>query len=184
MNFSKYRHFPWINCKGSESVLLMMWLDCYLGILLEKPAKQQWHLQPLQAMRQTAQAGLTFVGIMHSHGLWLPRCCSELLMDSGLSFLRGYNFLATHCMDRRVTGFRLRPKLHSLGHIVFDTRVQLARGAQYTLSPAIALCEQNEDFIGRQSRTSRRVAAKTCSIRTIQRYLVKIRFLLQRMLPK
>ena len=180
-NFKKYSHFAWVGCKGSEATLLMMWLDSYLGLLLEKPVKEEWHLVPLKAMKQTVQAGLTFTGIMHSHGLWLPRCCSQLLVDSGLSFLRGYNFLATHCMNRKVTGFRLRPKLHYLGHIVYDLQLQLSRGASFTLSPAIALCEQNEDFIGRQSRVSRRVSARTCSVRTTQRYLVKIRLLLEKM---
>ena len=182
-NFEKYNKFAWVNCKGSESTLLLMWLSWQLQMILASP-KEEWHVHPLQAMKQMVEAALTFIGVMHSHGLWLPRSCSQLLVDSGLSFLRGYNFLAQHCIDCRVTGFRLRPKLHYLGHIVFDQQMQLRRGAQFTLSPAIALCEQNEDFIGRLSRVSRRVSARTCSERTIQRYLVKVRLLLEKMFGK
>ena len=181
-NFEKYNKFAWVNCKGSESTMLLQWLQSQTSIILTRP-KEAGDVITIRAMNQTVEAAL-FTGVMHSHGLWLPRACSQLLVDSGLSFLRGYNFLAQDCIDRSVTGFRLRPKLHYMGHIILDQQMQLGRGAEYTLSPAIALCEQNEDFIGRLSRVSRRVAARTCSLRTVQRYLVKVRVLLEKILPE
>ena len=54
---------------------------------------------------------------------------------------------------------------------------QLEKSNNFVVSAAAWLCESNEDFIGRLSRTSRRVAARTAGQRTTQRYLFKARAL-------
>ena len=183
-NFEKYSSFAWVNCKGSEATQLMCWLDFQLGEILKHPLKQEEDRIPLMAMKQTISGGLTYVGIMHSHGVFLPRSCAQVQLDAGLSFLRGYAYLADYCTRMGVTGFRLRPKLHYLHHLLYETQQQLQSGSEFVLSSSTYLCEQNEDFIGRISRVSRRVAARTAGMRTTQRYLVKVRCLLKRLLPE
>ena len=183
-NFDKYKKFPWVNCKGSEVTLLLMWLSFFLRHVLSKELKSPEDGRPLRAMLQTIEGGLSYIGIMHSHGLFLPRCCAKTQLDSGLAFLRGYAWLANYCIDRKVSGFRLRPKLHYFHHLLREQEQQLEAGSMFQLSAATFLCEQNEDFIGRLARVSRRVAAKTVGLRSTQRYLVKTRCLLERLLPK
>ena len=46
------------------------------------------------------------------HGLFLPRCCAKTQLDSGFAFLRGYAWLASYCTENKISGYRLRPKLH------------------------------------------------------------------------
>ena len=111
MKYPNASSFPWFTCKGSEVILLLMWLDYELTLFLRNP-KQEGHRKFLQAMQQTIQGGLTYIGIMHSHGLWLPICCAKVQLDAGFSFVRGYAWLAEYCMGKKVSGFRLRPKLH------------------------------------------------------------------------
>ena len=43
-NFEKFRQFAWVNAKGSEVTLLMMWLDFFLRTLLREPLKQSRRL--------------------------------------------------------------------------------------------------------------------------------------------
>ena len=181
-NFEKFRHFAWVNAKGSEVTLLMMWLDFFLGSLLKSP-KQEADKMLLKAMHQTIHGGLTYTGVTHGHGIWLPRSCSQIQLRGGFAFLRGYAWLAEYCTSQHVSGFRLRPKLHYFHHLLVETREQLSTGSEFSLSSVLWLCESNEDFIGRLSRVSRRVASRTAALRTTQRYLVKVRCLLDRLLP-
>ena len=182
-NFEKYSQFAWVNAKGSEVTLLLMWVDFLLDQIMAKPLKQAAHRMPLQAMSQMVKGALNYVGIMHSHGVFLPAACAKLQVKSGLAFIRGYAWNANFCMERSVSGFRLRPKLHYMHHLILETQQQLDQGAQFALSSALWLCESNEDFIGRLARVSRRVSARTSALRTTQRYLVKARCLLERLLP-
>ena len=182
-NYEKKTKFAWVNAKGSEVTLLLMWLDFYITCLLAQPLKLAEDLVPLKAMSQMISGSLTYIGIMHSHGCFLPRCCAKLQLEAGLSFIRGYAFMAKFCTSKGVAGYRLRPKLHYMHHMLYESQQQLQAGASFILSSSIDLCEQNEDFIGRISRVSRRAAARTSSLRTTQRYLVKVRALLQRLLP-
>ena len=182
-NFEKYKKFAWVNCKGSEVTLLLMWLEVYVRHVLSKELKHPGDARVLEAMLQTIQGGLSYIGIMHSHGLFLPRCCAKTQLDSGFAFLRGYAWLASYCTENKISGYRLRPKLHYFHHLLWMLKQQLEANAPFQLSSATFLCEQNEDFIGRLSRVSRRVAAKTVGVRTTQRYLVKARCLFERLLP-
>ena len=176
MNFPRYRAFAWLNAKGSDVILVMCWLEWFLGHLLAKGESLL-----IRAMHQTLLGGLNYIGAMHSHGLFLPAGCARTQLDSGFTFLRGYLYLAQECMRLKVSGFRLRPKLHYFNHLLREYQDQLNQQPSFVLSSAAFLCEQNEDFIGRLSRTSRRVAARTAPLRTIQRYLVKMKALLVRL---
>ena len=181
MHFEAYRQFAWVNCKGSDVTLIMMFLEFFLRSLMLNPLKDPSHKAPVRAMYQMLLGGLTYIGIQHSHGIWLPRPCAETQLAAGLRFYRGYLFMADHCMKIRASGFRLRPKIHYYHHLLYDVQLQLRSCAEFIYSAATWLCESNEDFIGRISRVSRRVAARTAGLRTTQRYLVKMRALLKRL---
>ena len=180
MKYPNASSFPWFTCKGSEVILLLMWLDHELTLFLRNP-KQEGHRKFLQAMQQTIQGGLTYIGIMHSHGLWLPICCAKVQLDAGFSFVRGYAWLAEYCMGKKVSGFRLRPKLHYMMHLLIPLQADIDSGKPFALNAAIWLCEADEDYIGRISRVSRRVHARTATVRTTQRYLVRVRLLFDKL---
>ena len=176
MKFKTYRSFAWINAKGSDVTLLLMWLDFVTGLFC---GMHDSHV--LRAIHQATRGALDYIGVMHSHPLWLRRACAQVQVHAGYTFVRGYMWLATNSMEQGMAGYRLRPKLHYMCHLLKETQDQLLRGSEHILSSAAFLCETNEDFIGRVSRTSRRVAARTACYRTTQRYLTKMRALLDRL---
>ena len=180
MSYEKNHYFAEVHAKGSEVILLMTWLSFQLKVFLREP-KDASDVPILKVMLQMIEGGLTYVGIMHSHGTWLPHKCACLQLDAGMCFARGYAFLADHCTALQVPGYRLRPKLHYYMHLLLDLKSRVDAADRWIMNSSLFLCEQNEDFIGRISRVSRRVHPSQASMRTVQRYLVKVRLLLERL---
>ena len=172
--------YPWINAKGADITLILMFLQFWLPFC-QRDLKNPSHATPLQAMVQTVGGTLDVIGISHSHHLWLRRGCAALIYQSGMKCLRGFSWLARFALSQGLCCFAMRPKAHSLHHLLFDIKRQLDQpDATYILSPACWLCENNEDWIGRVSRLSRRVSGRTTSLRTTQRYLIHVKALLRR----
>ena len=167
--------------KGADVTLVLTWLSFFLSGFFENPLHQD-HLQLLSAMQQATQGFLDYIGVMHSHGLWLPRCCAKVLLRAGFRLLRGYCYLADYSVKHKlIGGYNLRPKLHYFHHSLIDTQKRLQdNSTKWFLNHVAWNCEANEDYIGRQARISRRVDARTCSLRTLQRYLVKVRAVMAR----
>ena len=181
MKFETFSKFAWVNCKGSEVVMLMQWLDFLVPTHVAEP-KQASDSVFLRAVAQMIRGGLDYIGVMHSHGIWLPLNCAKVQLHGGLSFARGYAFLAEQLMSCQAAGFRLRPKLHYFMHLLMPLKSAIDNDEPWILNEAIHLCEANEDYIGRLARISRRVHPSQAALRTTQRYLVKVRLLLEKLL--
>ena len=180
-NYKKRAKFPWVNCKGSDCTLICMFLDFFLGLAMRDPLQPQ-DFGMLSITRQAVRGALDFVGILHAHHLWLPRGCCALAYTSGMTLLRGYLWLGQLAMDEDLCLFALRSKTHSLHHTLHKMKCMLDNPrVAYILSPAAYLCENNEDWVGKISRLSRRVSGRTTSLRTIQRYLIKMQILTRRL---
>ena len=171
--------FPWLGGKGADTVLCMMFLQV-MAANFKRDARHPSHIPLLQAVEEILLGGLDFLGVMHSHDLFLPASCARFMFRSGLKLLRGYAFLASFCLQRGMKLFSLRPKTHYFHHTLMEMEEQLAAGHKWILSPAIFNCESNEDYIGRISRLSRKVSPKICSQRVIDRYLVGMYLALKR----
>ena len=173
------RNFPWLGGKGADTVTCLMFLDFMVATFLREN-KNPAHTPLLQAMRETMRGGLDFLGVMHSHDLFLPRACASFMHRAGLTLLRGYSYLAQASMDHHLKLFCLRPKCHYFMHTLYEMSQQLAAGHEWVVSPSIFNCEANEDFIGRISRLSRKVSPKICSQRVLDRYLLGVKLALKR----
>ena len=77
-------------------------------------------------------------------------------------------------------GWALKPKLHMLGHTVYDIASQLEGGSRLLPSCLMWACEGNEDVIGLASRISRRVHQKNACSRILDLYLTKCHALYRR----
>ena len=181
LKFPKNSSLPFLSAKGADVTLVLTWLSFVLTGFFENPLQQD-HLPLLSAMQQTTQGFLDYIGVMHSHGLWLPRCCAKVLCRAGFRLVRGYCYLADYSVKNKlIGGYNLRPKLHYFHHSLIDMQKGLQNSSRkWFLNHAIWNCEANEDYIGRQARISRRVDARTCSLRTLERYLVKVRAVMAR----
>ena len=73
---------------GSDTVLVMMFLDFFLLQCLQS-VRDPSHQVLLQAMHQTVRGGPDFIGVLHSHPLFLTRSCASFMHRSGLKLLKG-----------------------------------------------------------------------------------------------
>ena len=172
------KHYAFLGGKGSDSVVCCMFLEVYLKLCIQETRE---HKELLEAMLETIQGALTYMGIYSSHPLFLPKCCAQLLLISGKRLLHGYGYLASKCMSQNRCLFKLRPKVHYFHHFLVDLERELLKGKPTLLNyAAIFNCEANEDWIGRISRISRRVSPRLPTQRTIERYLTSCRLLFKR----
>lgn len=168
-NFHATRNrFPYIGGKGSDCTLILHFLSFMVRLLL--PDCKSADRIPLSCMLQCVESMLNFIGICHSHGLWLPNSCAAVAWRSGIKSLRAYSWLARFCMQKKLKLYALRPKFHSFAEMVYEMRGHTERGVQWVLSPVTYNCEMNEDFIGRISVLSRRVHTGLQIKRVLQRY--------------
>ena len=172
--------FPYLGGKGSDTTLVLMFLQFYLAAVCLPEIRHADHREILGVLLQMTDGILNFTSIQYSHDLWLPTKCAELMYLEGLVSLRAYNYAAGHCLDLGRALFGLRPKFHLLAETVFEIRASVRKGDQWVLSPVIFNCEDNEDFIGRISRISRHVNTRQCTLRTLQRYGVAFQSKLRR----
>ena len=133
----------------------------------------------LKAMLETLSGALNFLGVHHSHDCFVRPYCAAFLHRSGMQLLRGYGFLADMALRSNKRLYSLRPKFHYFHHVLHDLESQLRAKHPWCLNPNMFGCE-NEDFIGRISRISRKVSPKIASSRTIDRYLVGCKLLFRK----
>ena len=103
---------------------------------------------------------------------------SGKLARAGMSFLKAYVKLASlsHAANRRL--FIYKPKAHYLHHIIL-LLLETSLADKKCWNPLAYSCSSAEDFIGRASMLSRRVAAKRCEFRVLQRYLAGVLHMLE-----
>ena len=169
---------PWSNSKGSDTVLLLRWLDFELKLLVGDPATSASY-RFVPEMSTLVSVALEILSV-HRHRLWLERECARQLYVSFMRTLRGYAMLSRRVLlELKIRVFLQKPKAHALHHLAWSLKCQLESGATLILSPVMNSCETNEDFIGRVSRLSRRVNTRMCDLRVIERLRVRISGLLQ-----
>ena len=139
----------------------------FLGWLAEKFGHQD---RPDVLIRSAAKAIAVCVRLLLESSLWMDKKYAKRAGEAALHFVQCYGKLA-HCFwKRHEILFNLVPKLHGVHHLA----MHLIQGARLriTLNPLAFATFQDEDFIGRVSRLSRRVSPRLLAKRTIQRYLL------------
>ena len=93
------------------------------------------------------------------------------LGEYGLRFLRRYSTLADKACAVSRPLFILLPKMHALQHVFLQDLVIASQTQEWIVNPVCYSVQQSEDFIGKNSRVSRRVHPAECARRVIQRHL-------------
>lgn len=188
MHWPRIDSFPYGRYKGSDCMLMIRWLlhmvrhgvcpDAGIGrpgrSLLTNPPVD-WTRPFLERIALACESSLRFFRIMHTEGLWLTRDAAASMARACYEFTQSYSDLARRCSARMFNRYHLEPCLHAFHHYYVDLQSQLDSGAQVCLSPAAANCEADEDFVGKCARMSRFVHAGTTTLRTLERYMLKIR---------
>ena len=114
-------------------------------------------------------AALSF---LYNAPLWLEHEECKFVYNRGMNFLQAYSALARDCFrQNKYHLYPLYPKLHAVHH-VWLLISQDGDSVGYAMNPLTASCQQDEDIVGKVSRTSRRVNVRMVIQRTLQRYLM------------
>ena len=173
--------YGWTNSKGSDTMLLIGWLETQVAAF-ERDPKDESHLPTLKLMREAARCANQFTSMQYTHGLWLSRHCSAQLYTSMHKFLKAYDCLAFWSLHQfGFCAYAKKSKQHMICHAKQDVLRWLSdRSIQFLPNPQIWGCEANEDVIGKISRLSRRVSHQQVCLRTLQLYLIKCKSLHRR----
>ena len=127
--------------------------------------------EPLfQLAIQAAQAINEFFRLLFESDLWLPPPVARRAAELLFRFLRRYEECAKLSFQTSRTLFVLQPKLHPLQHIAVSLWHR-ALADLPAINPLAFATQMSEDFVGRQSRLSRRVSPRQAIKRVLQRYL-------------
>lgn len=153
--------------KGAATTVLMKWLEAWNStadlsgdVLYEKQAKA-CHLIN------------SFFSALYEEDVWIAGETAMYLGDAGLQFLRIYDHLAKISYNQGRSLYPFMPKHHLLHHIFLQDLWIAGKSQRWVINPLCWGTQQAEDFIGKASRTSRRVHPSKVCERTILRYLTK-----------
>ena len=165
LHFPTMNSFPYVGCKGSDTVVLLKWISFYAGLKDE------------ELLVKTADHGLAFQTI-HGHGLWLRPGCRKSIERSVAGFLAGYAKLAQRALQQRRTLFCMVPKVHAFAHFQHDA--EKAKDEPFTMNPGAFDTSMSEDFVGHVARQSRRISFKNIVENTVLAYKVRANLIIQR----
>lgn len=188
-HYPNVQSYPYGRFKGADCMLLIRWLRHMLsrGVFLEtQPHGRQcksplaeplepWHQPFLKNIAEACTASLRFFQLMHNSGIWLERASASEMAESCYRFNQAYGQLAKLSHSRGMARFHLEPCQHAYHHFFVEISQMLKTNCTVIPNPALANCEADEDFIGRIARSSRSTHARTVSLRTLERYLLKLR---------
>ena len=170
-NFSQY---PWINCKGSDTMLCLRWL-CVQCVAFDNDSHQNGaDREYLRLIKATSEAAVAIFSLLNSHGLFLERKCLVTLYAEITRYINGFMVLANKTLNNPAFNlWGIKPKIHLLKHMALEVHQLLQTGADYGLSFNSQNCEVNEDYIGRVCRLSRRIDSRLLCRRVIQSSFLK-----------
>ena len=188
LHFPKKDAYPSARFKGSDTMLLARWLLFAVrnGFFADDPFErgqsplkaplEAWHRPIFLEIEKGCKAGVQYFHLMHRSGVWLSRDVAREMGHCALLFVQAFSHLAKLCHERSMPRYHIVPSLHAMCHFYMDMKKALAIRpmSHFLLSPAVTNCEQDEDFVGKIARLTRKVHARTTTERTLQRYLVKL----------
>ena len=166
---SKYPTGHW--SKASDTPVLVQFV---FWILQQHPAEVA-QSRMLQVMSSASEAIGIFMRELLQAPLWLSPEQAQRAGEASLHFLQCYAKSVDIFYRKAECKFNLVPKLHCLHHLSLGLLDSASTGKAAT-NPLSYSCFQDEDFIGRVSRLSRRISPKLLVRRTLQRYLIATKY--------
>ena len=164
--------YPWTNCKGSDTTLLLEWMTVQCAGYVNSPLRTG-DVPILNLIVDTCKAALEVHRCMNRHTLWLDRGCALEQMAQLKRFILGYVALANRTLDDSFNGWGIKPKLHLCKHWELDLLEALQNGDELVWNYNAHNCEPNEDMVGRVSRLSRRLDSRRIGERVLQCCMLK-----------
>ena len=115
-----------------------------------------------------------FMHLCYNCGLWLTKKQRDGLICNLQGFLDTFASLAQRSFDCGMCRWKIQPKYHMCGEMLFTLLHDKAQGAQ-SMNPVAYATQVDEDFVGRVSTFSRTVSSRTLPTRTLQKYLLALK---------
>ena len=170
--YPTFAAFPWVNAKGADTMILLKFIAVQCTGFLQTPLRPE-HSHTLTLMRTACQGAIGFFSILNAHGLFMERSCAMAAYTELTKFLKGYGMLAGASLNDTFNGWAIKPKLHLVKHAHLEIQEWLLAGHQVLVNFNLHNCEQDEDYIGRVCRLSRRLDSRRIGERVLQSCLLK-----------
>lgn len=188
---SRKDHFPAGRFKGSDVMLMLRWvqfamLHGFVQHTHDPPSRPDcspitaplhaWHAPFFKHILKGCEGGLRFFNVVHRNGIWLPRDRTRQLGLSAAEFTQSFSALAKLSLELHLPRYHLVPALHAMHHFYVDAQnfLRMRPPLKFSLNPGVTNCEADEDFVGKVARLSRKVHARSTTMRTLERYRVKM----------
>ena len=110
---------------------------------------------------------------LYHAGLWLLDNERSVAISSGMAVIKDFKRCALHAYRSQTTRWKMQPKLHFIGEILF--RLELHRRRRIpSLNPLATGTQIDEDFVGRVCSMSRTVSGKRIHVRTLRKYALAL----------
>ena len=157
--------------KASDTPVLME----FVFWILQQHATEVGQSRMLQIMSSASEAMGFFMRELLGAPLWLSVEQAHRAGQASLHFLQCYAKLVEIFYQKKDCKYNLVPKLHNMHHLSLGLLGSAFKGNK-AINPISYCCFQDEDFIGRVSRLSRRISPKLLVRRTMERYLIATRY--------
>ena len=132
---------------------------------------KQFEDELLTKCGEAAGALNKFMTGLYENDAFLDRATAYNLAEHGLRFLRRYSYCAAQALQQGRCLFVITPKFHALHHICLVDMLLGSNRCRWVCNPIIWSVQMLEDFVGRNSRVSRRIHPSTATRRCTERHL-------------
>ena len=151
--------------KASVTTTFMKYLEATL-------TANVWPGEPMLVKAGEAAVAINrYFRELYNADAFIPPTEAVALAEQGLRFLRRFAWLGSQAMLQGRRLWLLTPKAHILHHLMLEDTLMPAREGKAPMNVLCFSCQQDEDFVGRPSRLSRRTDPRLVSRRCIQRHL-------------
>ncbi|CAL1132409.1 unnamed protein product [Cladocopium goreaui] len=174
LGFTKSSEYPIGNWfKGADTVSLLKFLEMILPEKLLDASVDEETNNFFQACLKATREANRFMTTLYHAAFWLTRSERRTLIVSGTKFTTAFRVCADHCYWADLTRFKLQPKQHMFGELVFELQVQECQNLP-SPNPLVYSTQQDEDYVGRICTYSRSVSIRTIHVRTLSRYQIAL----------
>lgn len=114
------------------------------------------------------------VTFLYNNGLWLKASKAKKLSRWLFCFLGHYAILAQKTLEAGKRRYPVYPKGHMLCHAALKL-LRLGERCRWVLSPMATACQQQEDYIGKPSRISRKTNIRQAHRSILWRSMINIK---------
>ena len=159
--------------KGNDTTTLCLYFQHKLPDLVRATTDDRGK-KYLREMHQLFCHSNKFMVKLYNCNLWINEAPRHVLMNALAGMLECFRKCAQMAFDQDICRFKLRPKFHMAGELLFGLQTDYLEGRE-TLNPLSYATQVDEDFVGRIATMSRHVSARTVHSRTLRRYRLALK---------